>query len=205
MERLQCLSEVKNANFVSPTEICCDEALVHYVMPCFERLELDRGNSLPESRAVEIIRDVGTGLAALHHAGLTHRQLRPEKILQSRDGTICLGGCALMGRPRLSTATDNQPHYWSPEHCDSRPLDQRSDIYSLGATFFALLTGRPPYAEVTTTTGVLYAQSTYPPPDPRSVNSRISASSARVVKRAMARRPQDRYQSCQELLADLKS
>jgi serine/threonine protein kinase len=122
-------------------------------------LELVRGESaeqalqtrgpLPWREATRILADVCRGLAAAHAAGLVHRDIKPGNILLAADGAVKLAdfglakpvdhnGPALTG-PGLAIGT---PHFMSPEQCRSAPLDPRSDLYSLGATYYALLFDR---------------------------------------------------------------
>jgi serine/threonine protein kinase len=82
----------------------------------------------------------------------------------------------------------------SPEQCRGEELDERTDIYSLGATYHALLTGSPPHAG-DTPLQIMFAKCSAPPPDPRRVVGGIPTPCAEIVSRAMARRRADRYDS----------
>jgi ABC-type branched-subunit amino acid transport system substrate-binding protein len=93
----------------------------------------------------------------------------------------------------------------SPEQCEARPLDQRSDIYSLGATYYSLLTGQSPFQESQSVPQLMYAHCHGPVPDPRTVNPAIPEACARIIAVAMAKAPRDRYQSTAEMLADLQA
>ena len=97
------------------------------------------------------------------------------------------------------------PSFMSPEQCQSEPVDARADIYALGATYYALLTGRGPYAESTTMPMVMFAHCYRPVPDPREVLPGIPEACAAIVRRAMAKDPSCRYQTAEEMLADLEA
>jgi ABC-type branched-subunit amino acid transport system substrate-binding protein len=97
------------------------------------------------------------------------------------------------------------PFYMSPEQCEAKPLDQRSDIYSLGATYYSLLTGKSPFHESDSVPQLMYAHCHGPVPDPRSLNPSIPQACTRIIARAMAKAPSDRYQSTTEMLADLQA
>src|SRR5258706_10952000 len=93
----------------------------------------------------------------------------------------------------------------SPEQCDAKPVDARSDIYSLGATYYGLLTGKNPYQDSNSVIQVMFGHCQGEIPEPRSVNSAIPAACSAIIARAMAKAPEDRYQSAGEMLADLEA
>jgi ABC-type branched-subunit amino acid transport system substrate-binding protein len=97
------------------------------------------------------------------------------------------------------------PFYMSPEQCEAKPLDHRSDIYSLGATYYTLLTAKRPFHGSETIPQLMYAHVHSPAPDPRAANSAVPPDCARIVIRAMAKSPADRYQSTAEMQADLQA
>lgn len=186
---------------------------VYYIV-----MELVRGGSAaqrlefhgpyPWIEAVRVVADACRGLAAAHAAQLIHRDIKPTNIL-------CSPGGAKLADFGLAKATDQSakgltgaghvigtPNFMSPEQCRSEPVDRRSDVYSLGATFYTLLTGRPPY----TAEGpyqVMFAHCSQPVPDPRAVNQAIPERCAAIARKAMAKSPDDRYPSADAFLADL--
>jgi serine/threonine-protein kinase len=97
------------------------------------------------------------------------------------------------------------PQFMSPEQCRGLPTDPRSDVYSMGATYYALLTGSSPYYEAGDAVAVMTAHCTAPVPDPRSRIPEIPESCAAIVMRAMAKEPGDRFRSAAEMLAALES
>ena len=96
------------------------------------------------------------------------------------------------------------PYFMSPEQCQGKPVDARSDIYSLGATYYSLLTGENPYQDSAGVPQLMYAHCHHEPPDPRTVDDTIPAACSRIVAKAMAKAPEDRYQTVKEMLADLE-
>src|SRR5262249_35200732 len=96
------------------------------------------------------------------------------------------------------------PCFMSPEQCRGDPVDERSDIYSLGATYFALLTGSPPYGDARPM-ATLLAHCLKPLPDPCVGRPDVPAACAAIISRAMAKEPADRYAHVADLLADLES
>ena len=97
------------------------------------------------------------------------------------------------------------PQFMSPEQCRGLPTDPRSDVYSMGATYYALLTGSSPYFEAGDAVAVMTAHCTAPVPDPRTRIPEIPDSCAAIVMRAMAKEPSDRFRSAGEMLAALES
>jgi ABC-type branched-subunit amino acid transport system substrate-binding protein len=92
----------------------------------------------------------------------------------------------------------------SPEQCEAKRLDHRSDIYSLGATYYSLLTGKHPYDDTDQIAQLMYLHCHGPIPDPRAVNPAIPEVCSRIIARAMAKAPAERYQSMSQMLADLQ-
>lgn len=174
-------------------------------------LVLKRG-VVPVRRSIEIIRQVA---AALQHAcerNIVHRDIKPSNLMIRRDGMVKLADMGL-ARAIDETAetsitrdgmTVGTVDYMAPEQArDSKQADIRSDIYSLGCTWYFLLTGSPPFPEGSVTSK-LQAHANQPLPDPRQKNDRVPEALAAVIQRMTAKRPIDRYQTPAELIEDLK-
>jgi hypothetical protein len=127
-------------------------------------MELIRGGSAKDflaargpfnwPKATRVVADVCRALDAAHRAGMVHRDIKPANIMRAEDGTVKLADFGLAkqtasGSESLTGAGQllGTPEYMSPEQCRGEPADSRSDLYSLGATYFALLTGRSPFAK----------------------------------------------------------
>lgn len=187
----------------------------------FIAMELVRGQSADElvreegalgyERATRLIADACRALAAAHEAGLIHRDIKPSNILVGEDGQTKLSdfGLAKLHEAGPSNATLTQqdvvigtPKYMSPEQCQNDSLDARSDLYSLGATFYALLTGNAPY-DTGTTMQILFAHCSQPVPDPSTSVAGLPAGCVRVIQKSMAKDRAHRYASANDMLADL--
>tara|TARA_R100001132_G_C3275419_1_gene98465 strand:- start:13682 stop:15493 length:1812 start_codon:yes stop_codon:yes gene_type:complete len=147
-----------------------------------------------------------------HASGLVHRDIKPGNLLQSAHGTIKVADFGLAKRiiqQSMQLTQDGQligtPYFMSPEQCESKPVDMRSDIYSLGATYYTLLTGDHPYEDAGSIVQIMYAHCHADILDPRDVNSSIPDKCASIVSKSMAKNPEDRYQSAREMLLDLKA
>ena len=163
------------------------------------------GGVLPEARALELLVDCTRGLQALYEARLVHRDLKPSNIFITKDGAAKLGDLGLArsedGEDRLTVTGHlvGTPAFMSPEQASGEgAIDIRSDIYSLGATLFALITGRQPFTG-NSPIAVAAKALTQPAPDPRSILPTLSPLTATLILRTMAKAPQDRFQTPQEL------
>jgi serine/threonine protein kinase/ABC-type branched-subunit amino acid transport system substrate-binding protein len=173
---------------------------------------VDRRHARHVLEATRIAIDACKGLAAAHGVGLIHRDVKPANLLKAADGSIKITDFGLAkaasGRARELTQAGvivGTPYFMSPEQCDGRTVDARSDIYSLGGTYFSLLTGTNPYQESGSIVQVMYGHCQGKIPDPRTVDSSIPVACASIIARAMAKSPEDRYQTVGEMLGDLQA
>jgi urea transport system substrate-binding protein len=169
------------------------------------------GTPLPLFEATQALIDACKGVGAAHAASLIHRDIKPANFMRAADGSIKVADFGLAkaadaGRHFTQTGmVIGTPFFMSPEQCEAKPLDHRSDLYSLGATYYCLLSGKHPYHETDSLPQLLYMHCHGPIPDPRSVNPTVPEACSRIVARAMAKAPKDRYQSAGEMLADLQA
>jgi len=172
---------------------------------------LESRGAIPWMEATKIIADACRGLAAAHAAGLIHRDIKPANIMLSIDG---IAKVADFGLAKSEDTTDGDltgpgqvvgtPFYMSPEQCRGEDLDARTDIYSLGATYFTLLTGKEPYGAEMSAIQIMYAHCEHPIPDPAKLVKGIPPACGEVIQRAMAKARADRYQAASEMLRDLE-
>jgi len=183
-------------------------------------MELVDGGSLSEllavrkrfgpAEAVTILRPVVEALACAHRAGIVHRDIKPGNILLAADGTVKLADLGLarhVGEDAEEEAGKafGTPYYISPEQVRGDPrIDFRADIYSLGATFYQMLTGRPPFT-APTPQEVMQKHLTEPPPDPRQFVPNLPQVLCDILAKTLAKRPEDRYQTAEEFLATLSA
>jgi serine/threonine-protein kinase len=170
---------------------------------------------MPLPRAVELLRQVGGALDAAHAEGVVHRDLKSDNImLLSSSGTdyakVLDFGIAKIQEPEGEynpglTAPDlviGTPQYMSPEQCSQSPdIDARSDIYSLGVILYEILVGHVPFVGGSPTV-IMLKHLQEPAPSVLDERDDIPVAVGRVVTRALEKRPQDRYQTVNELVED---
>ena len=173
----------------------------------WQKIHLGSGR-IPFERARVYLLQILAGVEHLHQLGIVHRDIKPSNILLSRDGQVKLadfgiakydwqpGGAAT----RLGIGT---PEYMSPEQASGREVDARSDLYSIGITFYEMLAGRSPFSRSDLSPKgfmeVVSALLTTPLPDPREQAPELSEQTVAFLLRATAKDPHERFQSCSQM------
>ncbi len=163
---------------------------------------------VPELAAL-IVLEVGAALAHAHSLGIIHRDVKPENIMVRRDGAIKLmdfGVAQVVDLERMTVTGQilGSPAYMAPEVLDGRQLDVRSDIFSIGVVLYQMATGVLPFAGKNPHE-VLRRVAEGRFADPRTVNRLVSDQMARIITRAMAHAPEERYPGVQAMLDDLRA
>jgi serine/threonine-protein kinase len=164
---------------------------------------------LPAADALRIASRLCEALAYLHHSGVIHRDLKPENVMVCNDGSLRImdfGIAKAAGLRRLTftgfTAAMGTPDYMAPEQVKGKRGDERTDLYSLGAMLYEMVTGQAPF-EGTTPYLIMNARLVGDPLAPRKINAAISPQVEEIILHAMAPEPRDRYRSAEEMKADL--
>ena len=171
---------------------------------------LKREERLSVDEATRVVRDAAKALGAAHAKDIIHRDVKAGNIMVTKDGVVKVMDFGLAkevhadAQLTVSGRIMGTPYYMSPEQCDGGELDGRADIYSLGVTYFCLLTGEPPF-KGTTCLSIMYRHKTEPPPDPRTLRSDLPAAVCRIIEKALGKDRDARYQTCDELVSDLES
>jgi tetratricopeptide (TPR) repeat protein/tRNA A-37 threonylcarbamoyl transferase component Bud32 len=183
--------------------------------------DLMHGEALTLGRAVEIIRDVAEALSEAHRHGIIHRDIKPSNVLVNERGEVKVldfglakqlhdenhkltdpDAQTLIGARTRSGTVIGTPLYLSPEQAKGGQIDERSDLFALGALLYECVTGRPAFAG----SGVLEIAGQVihvDPPPPSTINPLVPPEVDRITMKALAKKVDERYQSADEMLADL--
>jgi serine/threonine protein kinase len=170
---------------------------------------LDSGHSFPVPRLLRIIEQTCSALQFAHERNVVHRDIKPANLMLTADDTVKVtdfGTAKILqfGTVQQTMHVMGTPSYMSPEQVKGRPVDGRSDIFSLGVMFYELLTGEKPFPGQSVTT-VIYKIVNEDPIPPRQLNPSIHPGLNDIVMRALAKEPEVRYQSCREMQEDLRN
>jgi len=191
-----------------------DDGIFYFAMENIDgqtmKAVLKKQQMIPCDQAIIIIQQIAEALSyAWQEQKLIHRDIKPDNIMLTENGKAKLSdfGLASFAGEIDDSESDEimgTPQYISPEHLTGAPMDTRSDIYSLGATFYHFVTGRFPYegknaAEIARQhlTGTLVP--------PHQINPNVPESVSQIIVKMMARNPVDRYQTAEELIEDLRA
>ncbi|MFP3905718.1 MAG: Stk1 family PASTA domain-containing Ser/Thr kinase [Acidimicrobiales bacterium] len=166
---------------------------------------------LHPDRAADIATDVAAALSFAHRNGVVHRDIKPGNILVTPSGQVKVtdfGIARAFGSSTDANLTQTgsvmgTATYFSPEQAQGRPVDPRSDLYSLGVVLYEMLASRPPFSgDSAVSTAYMHVQERAEPPS--SVNPRIPPAMDAICMRLLAKDPNDRYPSAEDLRADLR-
>lgn len=169
-----------------------------------------RGDRYTIAQAVYIVKAVVTALRHAHSHGIIHRDIKPANIFVDGPTRVVVGdfGLAKLRRGQSEISTTGQlvgtPAYMSPEQAMSEQVDERTDLYALGAVFYYLLTGLRLYPG--TSVADIVAQHLYSPiPDVTQVRPEVPIALKNILERTLAKKPDERYPSAEALLRDLEA
>lgn len=165
----------------------------------------DEGQQSP-ARACQIMDELLSALASAHAKGIVHRDIKPANIMITDEGSVALTDFSVAHMKDASKLTQTgavvgTPEYMAPEQFDG-VWDQRTDLYAAGIIFYELLTGFSPFRSATMTEVMRKQLLTVPDP-PSEVDYTIPESLSTVVSRALEKKPEARYQSAQEMRAEI--
>jgi serine/threonine-protein kinase len=206
----QSAAGLSHPNIVNVYDVGDDNGLYYIVMELVEGITLkrfiERKGKLEVKEAVGIAIQIAQGMEAAHDNRIIHRDIKPQNIIISRDGKVKVTDFGIAKATNSNTITSNamgSVHYLSPEQARGGYSDEKSDIYSLGVTIYEMLSGKVPFAgDNTVSVALLHIQSEAMPL--RELDPNIPVSVDKIVQKCMQKRPEKRYHSASELIADLK-
>jgi len=207
------LSQVRHPNVAQIYSAGEFGGVPYYAMELIEGEALDRvledGRRLAGNRCLTYLMEAAAGLQEAHRQGLVHRDVKPSNLMIDANDHLKLVDFGLARRiDEGDSVTRTQsvmgtPRYMAPEQIMGQPLDHRSDIYSLGSTFYHLFCGEPPFpGSDPLGVGIHHLQTPLTPL--RERNPRVPAPVEAIIGRMMAKSPDDRYQTYGELIEDLR-
>ncbi len=210
MREARAVAKLNHVNIVQGIDVGEEKGYYYFAMEYVEgitaRETLKSKGPYREKEALGIIVQIARALDHASEAGLVHRDVKPDNIIitpQSVAKLLDLGIAKTVGAAGEEGVRLGTPYYISPEQArGDADVDARSDIYSLGATFYHMVVGSPPFSG-SSAEEVIRAHLTSTVPNPREVRPGLSRNVSRIIEMMMARDPEDRYQAADELLADL--
>ncbi|MCR5515851.1 MAG: Stk1 family PASTA domain-containing Ser/Thr kinase [Lachnospira sp.] len=207
----QSAAGLTHSNVVSVYDVGDEDGIYYIVMELVEGITLkkyiEKRGRIPFKEAASIAIQVVNGMEAAHKAGVVHRDIKPQNIIISKDGKVKVTDFGIAKVSSNTTINSSQTmgsvHYISPEQARGGYSDARTDIYSMGITIFEMLTGTVPFdADNSVTVAVKHIQDKIPLAS--TLAEGIPVSIDKIVAKCTEKKPDRRYQSAEELLADLK-
>ncbi len=212
-QEAQAAAKLSHPNIVNIYDVGKDGD-IHYIVMEFVRGEtlkeyIEKHGHLPINTSIQIAFDIGEALESAHHNGLVHCDIKPHNILVTETGRIKVADFGI-ARAINSSATMKEDkkilgsvHYFSPEQASGNTLDERTDIYSLGVVMYEMMTGVVPFeGDTPLSIALQHVQDAIPLPT--KYNRRIPRLVERCILKAMAKNPDDRFQSVEELMSELR-
>ncbi|MDE6781523.1 MAG: Stk1 family PASTA domain-containing Ser/Thr kinase [Ruminococcus sp.] len=207
----KAIAVLSHPNIVKIYDVGFSEKVQYIVMEYIDGITLkeyiEEERVLTWKDTVHFVIQILRALQHAHDKGIVHRDIKPQNIMMFTDGTIKVMdfGIAKFAREEGKTATDQaigSVHYISPEQAGGDVTDAKSDIYSVGAMMYEMLTGSKPFdSDNPVAIAVMHMQDI--PERPRALNPDIPDGLEEIVLRAMEKSPADRYQSTAEMISDI--
>ncbi len=212
-QEAQLLARLQHPHILPVHDYGESEGYTYIAMPFIESgtlTDLMRGQPLPLDRAASIIAQVGDALDYAHSQGLVHRDVKPSNVLIDQRGNCLLtdfGIAKMMAGTQHLTSTGavmGTPAYMSPEQGRGDRVDARSDIYALGIILYELVTGRVPF-KAETPLATIFKHIQDPLPLPHLFNPALPEAVERIILKALAKQPEDRYATAGEMVRALQA
>ncbi len=209
----KAIAVLSHPNIVRIYDVGFSEKIQYIVMEYIDGITLkeyiEEEKVLTWKDTVHFVIQILRALQHAHDKGIVHRDIKPQNIMMFTDGTIKVMdfGIAKFAREEGKTATDQaigSVHYISPEQASGNVTDAKSDIYSVGAMMYEMLTGRKPFdSDNPVAIAVMHMHDI--PERPRAINPDIPDGLEEIVLRAMEKAPEDRYQTTGDMINDIEA
>lgn len=206
----QSAAGLSHPNIVNVYDVGEENGFYYIVMELVEGITLkeyiQQNGRLPYQTALDFIMQIAAGIEVAHEHHTIHRDIKPQNIIVSRNGTLKVTDFGIAKAATSNTIASSamgSVHYISPEQARGGYSDERSDIYSLGITLYEMLTGRVPFeGENNVTVALMHIQSEMIPP--REYYPDIPVGLEKIVLKATQKKPERRYLTTSAMLADLR-
>ncbi len=223
-QEARAVAALNHPSILAIHDIGSHEGAPYFVTELLEgetvRAALQRGAMKPRA-AMELAAQIAQGLAAAHEKGIVHRDLKPGNVFITRDEHVKILDFGLAKAVSPTTREDRAKvttleemtdagkvmgtaAYMSPEQVRGVPVDQRSDIFSLGVVLYEMVTGRQAFGRESTTE-TMAAILKEDPPDPSSVSAVVPPALSRAIAHCLEKRPEERFQTARDLAFELKA
>jgi len=204
-------SALNHPNIITIHDIHEEDGEVFIAMECVDGVALSdklKDGPLKQKEIIDIASGIAEGLNAAHNADITHRDIKTDNIIISKDGTAKILDFGLAKQKGMSQITQDgttlgTQAYMSPEQVQSSKIDQRSDIFSFGVVMYQLATGKLPF-EGEHEAAILYSIVNEAPIPTTTLNPNVDEELQRIISKALEKNVKDRYQHADDLLADLR-
>jgi len=202
------IARVNHPNILAVYDVGDDQNVNYMIMELIDgaslaEVQTERRGAIPWEESANFVKQAAQGLEAAQAAGIIHRDIKPENLMVTKKGVIKVSDFGLAKESDASNtsidAVMGTPAFMSPEQCDGKKVDGRSDIYSLGGTFYRLITGRLPF-EAETAMSMMYRHKHEALIPPHEVVHALPVSISQVICKMMAKKREQRYQTMTEVI-----
>ena len=208
----QAIASLTHPNIVNIYDVGAENGINYIVMELVGGITLKeyikKKGCISPQETVDISIQIASALSHAHNHHIIHRDIKPQNILISEDGMIKVTDFGIAKAANSNTVTSTATaigsvHYISPEQAKGRFCDEKSDIYSLGITMYEMVTGKVPFDhENGVTIALMHLQNDIVPPS--EIKDGIPDSLEKIILKCVMKKPEERYQTAEELIEDLK-
>jgi serine/threonine-protein kinase len=213
---MEIMSGMTHENIVKLEQFDEDDLGMYLIMEYFKGVEIDdylknKIGVFPEEKAVPLMIQILKAFSFAHNKGIVHRDIKPGNILINQEANqvkvLDFGIAKMKDDISMQTKSGAQigtVFYMSPEQVHGKELDARSDIYALGVTFYQMLTGINPYHDLNTEYEIYNKITKEDLPDPREIYPGVSERMVNILRKSLAKAPEDRFQTCDDFILALQ-